>query len=58
MRIIVKLVVEMTPEQAKSYADTYGLAPREVREDVKSYVLNHVQCAAPFEEQGAEVSLA
>ena len=57
MRIAVTLVIDMTDEQVKQYADEYGLPAkggtlyaREVVEDVRSYVLTCIQDSAAFGE--------
>lgn len=56
MRIAVNLVVEMTPDQVADYRLAYG--PQNIREDVKRYVLNHVQGAPAFEYgEGGTVTL-
>ncbi len=59
MRIAVTLVIDMTDEQVKQYADEYGLPAkggtlyaREVVEDVRSYVLTCIQDSAAFGETG------
>jgi hypothetical protein len=71
VRIAITLVIEMTDEQVRQYADEYGLPAsggrlyaREVVEDVQSYVLTCVQDSAAFGEtgdgngtRGADVSL-
>jgi hypothetical protein len=71
MRIAVTLVIDMTDDQVKAYADGYGLPrdggrlyAREVVEDVRSYVLTAVQDSPAFGEigdgdgtRGADVSI-
>lgn len=59
MRIAVTVVIEMTDEQVKDYADEYGvprnggrLYAREVVEDVRGYVLTAVQDSPAFGEIG------
>ncbi len=59
MRIQVPLVIEMTDEQVRQYADEFGLPAkggrlyaREVVEDVQRYVLTCVQDSAAFGETG------
>lgn len=69
MRIQVPLVIEMTDEQVRQYANEYGLPAqggrlyaREVVEDVQRYVLSCIQDSAAFGEtgngtRGADVSI-
>lgn len=64
MRIAVTLVIEMTDEQVKVYADEYGLAKpgfrlyaRDVVEDVRSAVLAAIQGSPVFCEGGADITL-
>ena len=59
MRIVVPLVVDMTDEQVRQYADEFGLPAkggrlyaREVVEDVQRYVLSCVQDSPAFGEVG------
>lgn len=59
MRIQIPLVIEMTDEQVKNYADEYGLSrdgeklmAKTVVEDVCSYVLTCIQDSAAFGEIG------
>jgi hypothetical protein len=59
MQIQVPLVIDMTDEQVKQYADEYGLPAqggklyaREVVENVRSYVLTCIQDSAAFGETG------
>jgi len=59
MRVTVTVVIEMTGEQVRDYASSYGL-PREggtlrarhVVEDVREYVLNAVGESPAFGETG------
>jgi len=59
MRIQIPLVVEMTDDQVRNYANEYGLPrkggrlmAKEIVEDVRSYVLTCVQDSAAFGEIG------
>lgn len=55
MKINVTFQVEVDPEK---WMASNGLSARsEIREDVFSYLLNHVQCAAMIEETDGEVRL-
>jgi hypothetical protein len=36
----------MTPEQRDRYAAEYGIDKSEVREDIRSYIQNDIQCSA------------
>lgn len=60
MRIAVTVVIEMSDEQVKDYANEYGLPrsggrlyAREVVEEVRDYVLTAVQDSPAFGEVGA-----
>jgi hypothetical protein len=63
MKIRVSLVVEVDP---KEWAQSNGrivdadgnFTASGVREDVRSYLLNHVQMAALIDETSADVTLA
>jgi hypothetical protein len=63
IRIQVPLVIEMTDEQVKDFADMRGWAgvgkptAREITQDVRSYVLTAIQESAAFGDDGAEVSI-
>ena len=59
MRIQVPLVIDMTDEQVKQYADEYGLPAlggklyaREIVANVQSYVLTCIQDSVAFGETG------
>lgn len=56
MKIVITLALEIDPE---AWHDTYGHGdtPRAVRDDVRSYVLNHVQQAAGITETGGTVEM-
>lgn len=49
MVIALKVRIEMTPEQAKQYADDYGVDPANLRADIASHVQNAPQCSAAFD---------
>jgi hypothetical protein len=57
--VVVPLRIEMTDEQQRQYAATYGLTvvngkvrARDVVDDVQSYVLTQIQESAAFGEIG------
>ena len=56
MKILVTLALEIDPE---AWDTTYGTgtAAAAVRQDVREYVLNHVQGAAGIEETEGKVEL-
>lgn len=45
MKVAVRIVIEMTPEQIESLAFEYGLGtdPASIREFTQSYLLEHAQ---------------
>ena len=65
MRIVVPVVIDMTDEQVKVYADEYGLdvrgdgmpAAKDMVADVRSTVLTAIQGSPAFYESGASVTL-
>lgn len=55
MKIRVALTVEI---DADKWAEYNGKERSEVRDDVRSYVLNQVQCSASIEEADGTADLA
>lgn len=54
MKIAIHLVVDVDP---KAWSEVYGMPVNEVRDDVKTYILNQIQGSAGVEESGADVTL-
>jgi hypothetical protein len=56
MKILVTLAVDVDPQE---WDEVYGngSSPAEVRADIRSYILNHVQESAGMEDTSATVSL-
>jgi hypothetical protein len=60
MRIQIPIVVEMTDDQVREYADEYTLNDtsfKTIREDVRSYVLTCIQNSPAFAEIDADVTI-
>ncbi len=55
MKMRVNLLIEL---DEKAWVEYNGCDPADVRRDVKSHVLNHVQGSAILEESDATVTLA
>jgi len=58
MKIAVKVTVEMTPEQARAYAELAGLQQAEIRSDVRDYIRTALQDAPYFTDGQADVMVA
>jgi hypothetical protein len=63
-RIAVTVVIEMTNEQERAYADEYGIGDasgkftkKQLVNDVREYVLTSIQHSAAFGSGGADVNL-
>lgn len=54
MKISVHLAVEVDP---RLWSEYNGVLPTDVRDDVRSYVLSQVQCAAMIEDCDGTVTL-
>jgi hypothetical protein len=53
----IKVRIEVTAEvDVEAWAETYGIAKADVREDVKTYALNQLQGAAATDEDLWEVT--
>lgn len=48
MKVRITLTVDVDQD---AWYETYGDDRDEIRENVKSYVLNHIQCSAAAEEE-------
>lgn len=57
MKINVTLSIDVDPKEWLAVGYGGGESASEIREDVKQYVLNHVQGAAGIEESDAVVTL-
>jgi hypothetical protein len=65
MQIVIPILIEMSDGQVGAYADEYGLPrqpngrvmAKDVVDNVRGYVLNHVQQSAAFADGGADVSI-
>lgn len=57
MKIAVKVTVEMTPEQVAGYCGDYGVERREMRDDIRSYILMRLQDSAAFGDGAADVTV-
>lgn len=55
MKIRVSLTVEIDPDK---WSKNNGTERSEIREDVQSYVLNQIQCAASIEEADGTADLS
>jgi len=45
MRMTLKVTIEMTPAQVAEYCDLTGTDRSEMREDIRRYVANTLQCS-------------
>ena len=61
MRIAITLVIEMSDQQVKDYADAYGLPlpirAKDIVDDVRRQVLTGIQDSTAFGDGGADVSI-
>jgi predicted transcriptional regulator len=58
MRIVVKVAVEMTPDQVAAYCADNGVDRGEIREDIRSYIRTALQDSPALGESGADVTVS
>lgn len=56
-KMVFKLTVSMTPEQAKLYCKYNGTDPGELREDIGRTILSGIQCSEALNEERGNATI-